>query len=139
MGAVVWRGARVLLIRRARPPRQGDWSLPGGKQEWGETVEAALRREVFEETALRLGELTLVDVVDFIADDTPGAPSRHYTLIDYTADALAGEPRPGDDAAAVSWFALDRLHTLGLWSATHAVILRAAALRGLPAQSATEA
>lgn len=126
VGAIVWRAGRVLLIRRGQPPRRGEWSLPGGKQEWGETLEEALRREVFEETALRLGPLALVDVVDLIARDDDGRVAHHYTLVDYTAEALSADARAGDDAAAVAWFALHELDGLGLWSKTRAVIGRAA-------------
>jgi ADP-ribose pyrophosphatase YjhB (NUDIX family) len=117
------------LVRRGKPPRLGEWSLPGGRQEWGETVEAALRREVREETGLDVGPLRFVDVVDLVATEADGTISRHYTLLDYTAEAGPGEPVAGDDAAAVGWFDLTTVATLGLWDETHAVIERAAALR----------
>jgi len=139
VGAIVWRAEQVLLIRRGKPPRRGEWSLPGGRQEWGETVEAALRREVWEETSLELGPLTLVDVVDLIARDDDGRITRHYTLLDYTAEAFPGEAEAGDDAEAVAWFAPDELDGLGLWSKTRAVITRAADCRRRPAQSVSGA
>jgi len=137
VGAVVWRGERVLLIRRGKPPGEGAWSLPGGRQEWGETVEAALRREVREETELDLGPLTFVAVVDLLATGADGAVTRHYTLIDYTAEAAPGEAVAGDDAQAVGWFHPDELAALDLWDETRAVIARAAALRAHGAHSAT--
>jgi ADP-ribose pyrophosphatase YjhB (NUDIX family) len=139
VGAVVWRERRLLLIRRGKPPRRGEWSLPGGRQEWGETVEQALRREVCEETALRLGPLTLVDVVDLVMRDDAGRVTGHYTLLDYTADALPGEPRAGDDAEAVAWFAPEDLDALGLWSKTREVIALAAERRRRSAQSVSGA
>ena len=129
VGAVVWRGPQVLLIRRAKPPRAGEWSLPGGKQEWGETVVAAVRREVRQETALELGPLTFVDIVDLVATDAAGGVVHHYTLLDFTAEAKAGVARAGDDAAAVAWFERDELVSLNLWEPTFKVITRAAALR----------
>lgn len=138
VGAVIWRADAVLLVRRGRPPRLGEWSLPGGRQRWGETVEAALRREVREETGLGLGPLTLVDVVDLLDRDREGRVEHHYTLIDFTAEAAAGEPVAGDDAAAVAWFApsdLDRVH---LWATTRAVIRRAVDVRPRPSQSASD-
>lgn len=139
VGAVVWRGDRVLLIRRGKPPRAGEWSLPGGRQEWGETVEAALRREVREETALELGPLTFVAVVDLLASGADGVVTRHYTLLDYTAEAAPGEAVAGDDAQAVAWFRPDALAALELWDETRAVIARAAGLRPGPAHSETVA
>lgn len=137
VGAVIWRGADVLLVRRGKPPRAGEWSLPGGRQEWGETVEAALRREVREETALELGPLAFVAVVDLVATAADGAVTRHYTLLDYTAEAAAGEAVAGDDAQAVAWFQPDELPALELWAQTRAVIERAAALRAAGGHSAT--
>jgi len=136
VGAVVWRGTAVLLIRRGKPPRYGEWSLPGGRQEWGETVEAAVRREVREETRLEIGPLRLVDVVDLLVRDDNGALARHYTLIDYTAEVVSGVAVAGDDASAVGWFEPDALVELRLWPATRSVIARAATLRHEGAQSA---
>ena len=122
VGAVVWRRGEVLLIRRGKPPHAGAWSLPGGRQEWGETLEAAVRREVREETGLGLGPLRLVAAVDLIERDATGEVVRHYSLIDYTAEAEHGEAIAGSDAAAVAWFPLEALAGLGLWSRTLDVI-----------------
>ena len=70
VGIVVFHQQKVLLIRRGKPPRQGEWSIPGGKQKLGETFQQAARREVQEETGLKLGPLMLVDVVDSIFKDS---------------------------------------------------------------------
>src|SRR5262249_55142807 len=105
VGVVVWRNGKILLIQRGRPPRLGQWSLPGGGQQLGETVEDAARREVLEETALSLARIELLTVVDLVERDALGAVQYHYTLIDFVARAKPGEPRAGDDAAAVGWFA----------------------------------
>ena len=134
VGAVVWRGSRLLLIRRGRAPLRGVWSLPGGRQGWGETVEAALRREVREETALELGPLTFVAVVDLLTPAAEGRPALHFTLLDYTAEALAGEAVAGDDAEAVAWFDMAEVARLDLWSETRAVIHRAAEVRASAGQ-----
>lgn len=122
VGVVVWRAGRVLLIRRGRPPRQGQWSLPGGAQQLGETVEAAARREVAEETGLALRAIELLTVVDLVERDVEGAVRYHYTLVDMVAEAGAGEARAGDDAAEVGWFAPDELAGLGLWAETLRIV-----------------
>ena len=130
VGVVVWRGDRVLLIRRGRPPRTGQWSLPGGGQELGETVAQTARREVLEETGLALATLELLTVVDLIELEPGSARVRfHYTLIDFTAEAADGEAEPGGDAAAVGWFDRDALAGLGLWTETKRIIDLAASRR----------
>ena len=129
VGAVVWRGERVLLVRRGKAPRIGQWSLPGGAQELGESVLEAARREVREETGLELARVELLTVVDSITRDEAGAVRFHYTLVDVWAEAAAGEPRPGDDALETGWFTLDQLEGLGLWEETLRVIRLAAERR----------
>jgi ADP-ribose pyrophosphatase YjhB (NUDIX family) len=122
VGVVVCRDGKVLLVRRGKPPRLGHWSLPGGGQGLGETVEEAGRREVAEETGLTLGHVELLTVVDLIERDDAGAVRYHYTLVDLVAEAAPGEARPGDDAAAVAWFAPQELAGLGLWSETLRIV-----------------
>ena len=134
VGVVVWRDDRVLLIRRGKPPRVGQWSLPGGAQELGETVAETARREVMEETGLELASLELLTVVDLI-EPAPGADARrflfHYTLIDFVAEAAPGEAVAAGDAVGVGWFRPDALAALGLWSETLRIIELAAARRPL--------
>lgn len=122
VGVVVCRDGRVLLIRRGRPPRLGQWSLPGGGQMLGETVEQAARREVLEETGLALRRIELLTVVDLVEPDDAGAVRYHYTLVDFVAEAGPGEPRAGDDAAAVAWHEPASLGALGLWSETERIV-----------------
>lgn len=129
VGAVVFKGARVLLVRRGRPPRKGLWSLPGGMQEVGETVFAAARREVLEETGLAVEVMELVDVVDSITRDAEDRARYHYTLVDVRAEWRAGEAVAGDDAEAVAWASLDDLAGYDLWAETERVIRLAAAQR----------
>lgn len=130
VGVVVWRAGRVLLIRRGRPPRAGQWSLPGGVQELGETVREAALREVREETGLHIRALRLVDVIDSIERNAQGVVRRHYTLVDFTAEAEPGEARAASDAADTRWFSLDEIQALDLWPPTLELIRQAAALRG---------
>ncbi len=132
VGVVVLRagylGLEVLLILRARPPRQGEWSIPGGKQEWGETLHETARRESWEETGVQVAELRLVDAVDALFRDECGSLIRHLTLIDYRADWVSGEARPGEDAAEARWVPIADLGRYALWDQTERVILAAAAM-----------
>lgn len=129
VGVVLFRGASVLLIRRATPPRAGAWSLPGGGQELGETVEETARRELLEETGLRVeGGLVLVDVVDSVTHDEAGRVRFHYTLVDFAGFAAPGEPMAGGDSAAAAWVPLDALAPLELWTKTRDVIAKAEAM-----------
>lgn len=122
IGIVVLRGESVLLIRRGRPPAEGQWSLPGGAQELGETAEDAARRELLEETGLRVGALTLVAHVDSIHLDEDGRVRFHYTILDFAAAWRDGEPVEGADAADAVFAPFDRLEEYALWSEAHRVI-----------------
>lgn len=123
VGAIVFRQGRVLLVRRARDPRRGQWSLPGGLQELGETVAEAACREVFEETALSIRVLGIADVVDLIErDDGDGRVRYHYTLVDLVACWVDGEISPGSDAVEAVWADVDALDGYGLWAETTRVI-----------------
>ncbi len=122
VGAVVWRGEDVLMIRRAKPPREGHWTLPGGAQETGETLEEALIREVREETGVEIEIIGLLTALDSIIHDDEGRVQYHYTLIDYTAEWRSGEPVAGDDEHDAAWMPPARLKELSLWEKTRAVI-----------------
>ncbi|WP_020399953.1 NUDIX hydrolase [Kordiimonas gwangyangensis] len=124
-GAVVMKDGQVLLIRRGKAPKLGSWSLPGGAQELGETIEETVIREVFEETGLEVRILAFLDVVDLIERD--GDQLRyHYTLVDYLAEPVGGTLRPGTDAADTRFFSLEETRALPLWSETHRIIELAA-------------
>jgi ADP-ribose pyrophosphatase YjhB (NUDIX family) len=115
IGIVVLRPDAVLLVRRGRAPALGQWSLPGGAQELGETVEAAARRELREETGLSVGPLTLVAHVDSIHRDTDGRVRFHYTILDFAALWIGGDPVAGDDVSAFVWAPYDALADHALW------------------------
>ena len=115
----------MLLIRRGTPPRQGEWSLPGGRIEPGErAVEAALR-ELREETGVEAEITGLIDVVDGLFPEA----GRHYVLIDYAARWVSGEPVAGDDALDARFVALDEVESLIEWSETRRIIRMAVAAR----------
>ena len=111
VGAVVLRDDRLLLVRRGHGPAVGQWSLPGGRVEWGETLAAAVVREVAEETGLEATCDGFADWVERIGDD------YHYVIADFwvTVDR-AGPPVAGDDAAEARWVPLTGLGELHLTS-----------------------
>ncbi|MEM9682053.1 MAG: NUDIX hydrolase [Pseudomonadota bacterium] len=122
VGVVVWRGDEVLLIERGKGPVSGNWSLPGGKQELGETVEEAAHREIMEETGLEIDIVGLLDVVNLVRRDDEGRVRFHYTLVDFTARWRAGDAVAGSDAAAVRWVPFEELKEVPMWDETHRVI-----------------
>lgn len=123
VGTVCFRGEDVLLIRRGTKPLAGDWSLPGGRIEFGERAEAAALRELLEETSVTARIAGLVDVVDAIfRSRTSGDVTRHYVLFDYAAVWVSGEPVAGDDADHAEWISPARLAELPLWDETRRVI-----------------
>lgn len=116
IGLVAFRGEDVLLVRRGKPPRMGEWSVPGGAQALGEPAEETARRELREEAGIEVGPLVLAGVVDALDSDTEGRPRFHYTIIDYAGEWLSGEPVAGDDVTEARWFSPAELPQLGLWS-----------------------
>lgn len=129
VGVVVWRGDRLLMIRRGRPPRMGDWSLPGGAQHVGETVFETAVREVMEETGLTVRPTGVVTVVDSIVRDEDGRVHYHYTLVEVAAEWQAGQAVAGDDAMDVRWVTPEEAATLTPWDETRRVIDLSAARR----------
>ena len=133
VGIIVLRGAgedsEVLLIKRGKPPRQGHWSLPGGRQRLGETVRETAVREVGEETGCAVRVTALLDVVDSITRDAAGEIEYHYTLIDFLAEWESGTAAPRGDAAAAAWVALSDLDGYRLWDETLRLIGLGAARR----------
>lgn len=127
VGIVCLRRDEVLLIRRGTPPRLGEWSLPGGRIEWGESAQTAALRELREETGVEAQMAGLVDVVDGIfrsrEDDAVWA---HYVLIDFAAHWISGDAIAGDDAAEALFASLADLDRYDLWPETARVIREAA-------------
>jgi 8-oxo-dGTP diphosphatase len=115
-GVVCLRGDEVLLIRRGKPPRMGEWSIPGGGQEFGETIAAAALRELAEETGVSAEILGLIEVLDDIGDQ------RHNLLVDFAARWLSGEPVAGDDAVEARFAPLDEALRMVQWAETRRII-----------------
>jgi ADP-ribose pyrophosphatase YjhB (NUDIX family) len=129
VGAVILDGDRVLLVQRGQEPLKGEWSLPGGVVELGETLEAALIREVREETSLDIIVGPVVEVLDSIRRDAAGRAEYHYIIIDYACRLRGGTSSaasPGTDAADVRWVAVADLEHHGVTTTAIAVIRKAA-------------
>ena len=122
VGVVLLKPGAVLLVRRAKPPAAGTWSLPGGAQEVGETAEAAARRELLEETGLRCGSMVLAANVDSIHRDDAGRVRFHYTILDFAAAWTGGAPQAGGDVTEAVFAPLDALGPYALWDEAHRVI-----------------
>jgi ADP-ribose pyrophosphatase YjhB (NUDIX family) len=102
VGAVIVHEGRVVLVKRGSSPLQGEWSLPGGVLELGETLRAAAEREACEETGLVVKAGEVLEVLDRIIPGE-GGPQYHYVLIDFLCVVEGGELRAGGDAADVRW------------------------------------
>ncbi|MDX2276308.1 MAG: NUDIX hydrolase [Hyphomonadaceae bacterium] len=125
VGMVCVRGDEVLLIERGKAPMAGQWSLPGGRIEWGESAADAALRELREETGCTAEMVGLIDVVDAVmrrSTDSHAAPWAHYVLIDYAARWISGDPTAGDDATDARFFSPAGIEALGLWSETRRII-----------------
>jgi mutator protein MutT len=112
VGAVALNADRILLVRRGRGPAAGEWSVPGGRVEAGETLHEAVVREVAEETGLEVVVERFLGWVERIGPDAGAAgPGYHFVILDFLVDVLDPELAPvaGDDAAEVAWVALDAL------------------------------
>ncbi|HEY4682226.1 MAG TPA: NUDIX hydrolase [Candidatus Acidoferrales bacterium] len=125
VGGVVIEKGRTLLIRRANEPRQGEWSIPGGMVETGETLEYAVVRELQEETGLVVRPLGVVEVFERIMLDAKGRARFHFVLIDYLCERLEGEARASSDVLDVAWVEEARLADYEI-SAKAAEIIRKA-------------
>jgi 8-oxo-dGTP diphosphatase len=115
--ALVRRGDCILLVKRARPPFQECWGLPGGGVELGETVESAIIREVAEETGLRVNVSRFLGYADGIERDPEGKVRYHYVILYVQAEVAAGTLRPGDDAAEAEWVTVAEARRLPLTDA----------------------
>jgi 8-oxo-dGTP diphosphatase len=125
VGAIIVRDDQILLVRRSNPPMQGEWSIPGGLVETGETTREAIIREVREETGLDIEVVKLAEVFERIVRDPDSRVQYHYVLIDYVCRATTGEAHAASDVSEVRWVNTDRLEKLAVAPETCEVIRKA--------------
>jgi 8-oxo-dGTP diphosphatase len=135
VGAVIIDHGRVLLVKRGSPPLLGEWSLPGGVVEVGETLRAAAAREAREETGLLVEAGEVLEVLDRIIPGENGRALYHYVLIDFLCRVTGGELRNGGDAADVAWASSGELPPYKLEQPAMQVIGKAFALSRNPERS----
>jgi len=125
VGAIVFRGTEVLLIKRGSPPALGKWSIPGGLVELGESMEAAIRREVLEEVGLEVKVIDLVAALDRVILDQNGRIEYHYILLDFLCEVVSGHPKAATDAEECRFVALEDICLYDMTRGTEEVIKRA--------------
>jgi 8-oxo-dGTP diphosphatase len=110
VGAVVVHDNKVLLVRRGQAPLKGEWSLPGGAVELGETLQQGVVREVLEETGLQVVPIAIIEVLDRITrDEGTGRIQYHYVLVDFACRMTGGTLSGGSDAEDARWVTLEQL------------------------------
>lgn len=124
MGAVIVRDGKALIVKRAHEPRKGEWSLPGGMLELGESLQDAVRREIKEETRLDVEVGPVIETFDRVHRDDEGRIRYHFVIIDFVCWPNAGEAVPGSDAEAVAWVAASEIDDYRVNQHATEVILR---------------
>ena len=128
VGAIIIENDRILLARRANPPMQGEWSIPGGLVESGETIKEAVIREVREETGLEIEPVKLVEVFERILRDKEARVQYHFVLIDYLCRMVSGQARAGSDVSDLVWAKTDDLESHAVAEETCRMIRKAVSM-----------
>ena len=109
IGGVVFKEGGVLLVRRAKPPAFGEWAIPGGSVELGETLKQAVEREILEETGITVRAAEICHTFEALKRDDDGRVRFHYVIIDLRAEYLSGEPIPASDVTEAAWLTSEDL------------------------------
>ena len=135
VGGVIIEEGRTLLIRRGSEPLRGQWSIPGGTLELGESLQQGVARELLEETGLEVRVLDLIEVFDRIFTEqsdggggTSLRPKFHYVIVDYLCERIAGEPHAGSDVTDVAYAREDELEKFQLTETATRVLRKAFAM-----------
>jgi 8-oxo-dGTP diphosphatase len=131
VGAVIIHEGRALIVQRAYEPRRGEWTVPGGVLEVGETLRAGTEREVLEETGLVVRAGDVVDVFESIWPDANGATEFHYVLVDFMCELISGEVKPATDVSDARWITPDELGALNLIGKTAVAIKKGFERKGI--------
>lgn len=123
VGAVVFNSAGdVLLVKRKNEPSKNKWTIPGGRIQAGETLDQAVEREIFEETALKIKAGNIIYTFELIEKNDDGKIKFHYIIIDLEADYISGEPRADDDALETGWISKKTYSTLDVNHSTRKLL-----------------
>jgi mutator protein MutT len=122
---VVIQNDRALLIRRGSAPLEGEWSIPGGMLEIGETILEGVQRELLEETAVEVRVLDLIEVFERVTRDDEGRLKYHFVILDYLCEAVRGEAQAGSDVTDVAWARETELNGYSLTPTATRVIQKA--------------
>jgi 8-oxo-dGTP diphosphatase len=125
VGGVVIRDGRALLIRRGSAPLIGQWSIPGGSLDLGETIPEGIRRELKEETGIDVRVVELIEVFERIFRDDAGKIQYHFVIVDYLCEYIAGEAQAASDVTDAAWVREDELERYSLTETATRVIRRA--------------
>lgn len=128
VGGVVIHDGRALLVRRGSEPLKGEWSIPGGMLELGETIAEGVARELREETGLEVRVLELIEVFERIFPGNGERPQYHFVILDYLCEPVSGTARAGSDVTEVAYAREDELARYQLTPTATRVIQKAFAL-----------
>lgn len=122
VGAVVIKDEKILLVKRKNPPQKGQWAIPGGKVEFGETMQKAAEREILEETGLIIHAKNPIHAFDIIERSSNGKILFHFVIVDLKADYIQGEIHSADDASDAKWFTPSELKSLKMTKTTRKLV-----------------